>query len=227
MYKQLHTIILLFIFIAAGCGTTKDTASGSIYSFMLDGNSYQIIGYTASWGETANILLQLKNGEPVLRAIDYDRNGSLDVLVYGAVDIDEANRVYRRGIAIALRDSKVQQEKSLNEFEYEDENYIYVIETFRDEDEEYQNRFFIYHKNWNTAGGFRDIGSNGVLDRAEMGGIPLEEAQQYYEMVLEKAAEKNRLEERDDERLLIKRRAVALNLVPVTPVGKPALPAGR
>lgn len=217
MHRQFHYIAFLFLLIAAGCGTTKDTASGSIYSFTLDGNDYQIIGFTASWGESANILLQLQNDEPVMRAIDYDRNGSLDVLVYGTISIDEANRVYRRGIALALRESKVKQEKSLNEFEYQDENYIYVVETFRDEDEEYQNRFFIYHKNWNTAGGYRDIGGNGVLDRAEMGGIPLEEAQQYYEMVLEKAAEKNRIEERDDERLLIKRRTMALNLVPYLP----------
>lgn len=215
MYKQLHYILLLFIFSVAGCGTSKDTASGSIFSFELDGNSYQIIGYTASWGESANILLQLRDDQPVLRAIDYDRNGSLDVLVYGESTIEEANQVYRRGIALALRDRKLKQEKSPGEFELETDDFIFIVETFWEEENGYVNRFFIYYKNWNTAGMYRDNGSNGILDRAEKGGITLEEAQQHYEMVLEKAEEKSRLESRDDNRFIIIERPVALNLLPV------------
>lgn len=208
MYKQLKYITLLLIFVMAGCGTTKDAVDGSIFSFNLDGDSYQIIGYTSSWGESANILLQLKDDLPVLRAIDYDRNGSLDVMVYGEKSIQEANSVYRRGIAKALRKNLVKQESSTGEFEVKTDDFIFVVETFR-EDDNYINRFFIYHKNWNTAGIYRDIGSNGELDRSEKGGISLEEAQFHYERVLEKAKEQNRIESRDDGQLIIIKRSVA------------------
>lgn len=214
MYKQFRYIAFLFTLIVAGCSTTKDAVKSSIFSFDLDGESYQIIGYTSNWGESANILLQLKDNSPVFRAIDYDRNGRIDVIVYGDKTIEEANFAYRSGIQMALKKNLVKQEKSKGEFEYKSDDFIFVVETFR-EDDDYINRFFIYYKNWNTAGMYRDIESNGILDRAEKGGIPMEEAQVYYEMVLEKAAEKNRLEKRDDERFIIQRRSMALNLVPV------------
>ena len=216
MYKQIHIITLFFIFLMAGCGTTKDTPAGSIFSFQVDGNSYQIIGYTASWGESANILLQLQDDQPVLRAIDYDRNGSLDVLVYGERSIEEANLIYRQGIAQALRKSMIKQEKSPGEFELETDDFIFVVESFREEHNGYVNRFFIYYKNWNTAGMYRDNGSNGILDRAEKGGISLEEAQRHYEMVLEKAGEQNRLENRDDNKFIILQRHVTLNQLSIT-----------
>jgi len=216
MYKQFRYIAFLFILIAAGCSTTKETAKSSMFSFQLDGESYQIIGYTSEWGESANILVQLEDESPIFRAIDYDRNGRIDVIVYGDKTIEEANFAYRSGIQIALKKNLVQQERSKGEFEYKTDDFIFVVETFWEEDD-YTNRFFIYYKNWNTAGLYRDIESNGILDRAEKGGIPLEEAQGYYEMVLEKAAEKNRLEEREDERFIIQRRSMALNMIPVAP----------
>ena len=214
MYKQFRYIAFIFILIAAGCSTTKETAKSSIFSFQLDGESYQIIGYTSDWGESANVLLQLKDDSPVFRAIDYDRNGRIDVIVYGDKTIEEANFAYRSGIQMAMKRNLVKQEKTKGEFEYETDDFIFVIETFR-EDDRYTNRFFIYYKNWNTAGLYRDLESNGILDRSEKGGIPLEEAQVYYERVLEKAAEKNRLEKREDERFIIQRRSMALNMIPV------------
>lgn len=203
--KYLNLVLtLLFLFTLLSCGTTKETVPDSVFNFQFENNEYEIIGLTDSSDREINYLVQYGDNEVLFRAIDSNRNGSLDDLLTGDISLTEANRIYKAGINMAMSQGKHRGESTDREYVVNIDNLNFAIETYPSEETKYRNRFIIYDLEWNLLEMYWDNGSNGTLDEIEQGDGSIENAQIHYNNVLERAAQERHME--DSEEYLIIRR---------------------
>lgn len=181
------------------CGTSKEYIPSSAYTFQFEGNDYQIVGYTSPSGEGINYLVYRDNEDNIIfRALDSDRNGTLDSIESGEITLDEANQIYRAGIFMAMDQEKHDGQRTDREFVANIGDLNFAVETYPRPNEEYQNRFFIYDLEWDLLGTYWDNNSNGIIDEVEQGERSIKDAQVYYEKVLQLAHNKERLQSYND-----------------------------
>lgn len=201
-----YILILFFSFLVMSCGTTKDYLPSSAYTFQYEGNNYQIVGYTSTSGEGLNYLISRDDEDNIIfRAVDSDRSGRLDSIETGEITLDDANQIYRAGIFMAMDQNKHDGQRTDREFVANIGDLNFAIETYPRPNGEYQNRFFIYDLDWNLLGTYWDSTSNGIIDEVEQGETSLNDAQLYYEKVLELAHNKERLQRIGDLYIIHKR----------------------
>jgi len=78
--KLLASLILLFF--VAGCSMFRTQQSGTLFSFNYEGKTYEIAGYTNSAGESANYLTYRENESVQFRAVDHNRSGIIDQIMW-------------------------------------------------------------------------------------------------------------------------------------------------
>ncbi|MFU8812341.1 MAG: hypothetical protein ACNA78_05190 [Balneolaceae bacterium] len=206
MAKPAVYLLLLFSVAALGCATTLPPEA-TRFEFELNGQTYQILGFQESDDEpAANILLQTDRGQTLLRAIDYGQTGRLDQLVFGTAGLDSANTVYLHGIALAQATNRITEREMAREFSTTIGNLRFLLESFRQDHEQFLNRLIIYTYEWDVVGIYIDVDADGQIDMAEASSLPPEEAAMWYQAILELAAEKQRLEPNPDQFVVIRSR---------------------
>jgi len=198
-----YPILLLALLYMAGCASVRHQPTTNVFSFEYENSTYEIIGITSEEGESVNFLVQSKNDSNIFRVIDYDQDGILDRVITGSIDLEEANKIYQEGIRQAVEQDRFRELEIYREYLITHEEYRLVIQSFSEGKDGYQNRFFIYEPDWIVVGIFWDDEADGTLSRIERGEMNLEYAQQLYDLILERAAEENRIDERFEDQFII------------------------
>jgi len=198
-----YTFLLFFLLYLAGCASVRHQPAHTLFSFEFDNSTYEIIGLNTEEGENVNFLIHRENDNTIFRVIDYNQDGVLDRVITGSIDLVDANLIYQEGIRQARERDRFREIEKYREFEITYNDYRLVVQSIPEGRTSYQNRFHIYDKDWVLTGVFWDEDSNGELTRIEIGEIELNEAQLLYDVILQRASEDNRIDERFDDRFII------------------------
>ena len=201
--KYTNLISFAFLFLLIGCGLFRQQPVNTLYTFSLDSKTYQIAGFHNGDGESVNYLVEKEDDRVIFRAIDEYQNGVLDRVVSGSISLREANRIYQTGIRMAMESDQFREVERERTFETETDEHRLVIASFKTGENQFQNRFLIYDLNWDLLGIYWDSDSDGVIDRQEQGDIEPDRVQALYNIALQNAADRQRIEERDGNQTII------------------------
>lgn len=199
--KILYPLLLLFF--VAGCSLFRPQASGTLFIFDHQGKTYEIAGYVSETGESTNYLTHRDGENIVFRAADRNRSGVIDLILSGQISVLEANEIYQAGIQLAMENDQFKTIDRKRTFEHEYGEYQLMVETYQKTKDQFHNRFVLFDLNWNLKGIYWDDDSNGTIDRAEVGDLDIEIVQDLYSIAIERADEQKRLEETDNNQVII------------------------
>jgi hypothetical protein len=178
--------------------------SGTLFTFELEGKTYEIAGYVDESGESANYLTHRERDNVVFRAIDRNRVGIIDQVVSGSISTQEANEIYQAGIQIAMERDLFKNIDKDRAFEFRHGDYQLMVESYQKRAGQFHNRFVLFDVNWKLKGIYWDDNSDGIIDRADSGDLDMDRVQELYSIAIQRAGEENRLDERDDGQLIIR-----------------------
>lgn len=200
-------IILLSLFLVVGCSMFRTQPTGTLFVFDYEGETYEIAGYGTLEGESANFLVYRDGEDIIFRVMDRNRTGVLDRVVSGSVSIEEANRIYRAGIQIAMMEDQFKSIDLERTYEIKSDDYRLVVESYPKHEGLFQNRFIIYDLNWSIIGIYWDEESNGKIDSVISGEMDMEKVQELYTVILQRAEKKGKLQQSDDNKFIIVKKA--------------------
>lgn len=181
--------IAFFSFLAGllmqGCSTYKDLPTRAEFRFNYDGHPFEIISISAPTGEGYNYLVQYKGGESVLRSMDTNQDGIIDLVQYGSISIEEANKIYIYGIQQAIEQQKFKARKYKRIFTHTEENLEYTLQTFGFYTDLLYNKFVITNLATGDTEIFFDMDADGKLDNIEKSDRLLEDAQESYKKIIQ------------------------------------------
>ncbi len=137
-FITIASLILLFI---SACVATKSRHQKSFYVFEYQGKKYGIRSINnPRAGDNRNELVA--NG---LLAVDYDQNRYIDEVIFGDLNLEQAQSIYQYGI------SKIEAENKLKvvtpdfiSFQYRNTKYSYEIRSFVTSGDNTFNQFRLY-----------------------------------------------------------------------------------
>lgn len=188
------SIVLLPLLGLAGCASVPQQPSNTYFSFDFEDSTYEIIGITTEDGGSVNFLMHRKNDTTLFRVIDVNRDGVIDRVVTGSIELDRANLIYREGIQQAIERNQFREAVRPREFEIDYDDYRLQVQSFETGRDRYQNRFVIFNPDGIILGVYLDEGSDGKLNSLELGDVTIDDAQILYDVILLRATEKNRIE---------------------------------
>lgn len=187
LLKSLPLILLLLasqLFI--GCGSTKQIHEKNLFSFMLNGENYEIISMNTESGEGGNLLILRKENRIDFSAQDLNQDGLIDTILKGDVELEEANAIYWEGIRIARNKGLYKEKEGLRTFEWKSPAVSFVLQSYiptNNSDEIFFNRFSLYLMNEDVIS--IDRNADGILDEVEKGSVKLDSLQTFYTEALE------------------------------------------
>ncbi|REL39186.1 hypothetical protein DYD21_04315 [Rhodohalobacter sp. SW132] len=200
--KIYSAISLLLILILTSCATSRDHPVKTYYPFEYEGVIYEILGHHGD-DAPANFLIYRVDDRTIFRAVDRNLDSTIDFVLTGDIDLIKANEIYREGIRQAQAADKFQESDRVREFMTLYEEYRLVIQTILVDRNRYLNRFTVFDMQWRPLAQFIDENGDGELNRMEMGEIDLEEANQLYQIAVERAADENRFESDHQDRFIL------------------------
>ncbi len=197
-YKYIFTTTC-FLFLISGCVVNKDLAQKSTFTFISDGNKYQITSVNTSSGEGTNYLSKIDSeGNQLSLARDLDQDGSIDIILKGDFSIYEANMIYNLGIDKAKSLGNYAERSSLRTFEYLDEQTLFTIKTYLLEEGNANNLFIILNKALNEESIFLDSNADGIIDSIEKGTMSIIDANIFYMKALKLGIKKGKIQHRNN-----------------------------
>jgi len=151
-----------------------------------------------------NQLVLRDEGRVVFMGLDRDQNGSLDEVVVGTIPLEEAIRIYSRGLLIGIREGMVRNTTWQNDFSVIIDRRTCVVTTFVLAAGEMYNKLTVL----NTDIGLEeavvvDLGADGSLDLVERGERGRAYYQSLYLLVLERGLDAGRINRSEGTYLII------------------------
>ena len=194
---------LLLALCAQGCGTTRSEPSRSLFTFSYEGDTYEIVSLAVPTNGGSNFLLLRQGERVVLRARDNDQDGTLDTLLTGTLTLENANRIYARGIAQAQARGKYKEQLSSRRYALSRSGHTYIIQTYLLDSGASYNKFILIDDSTGTKTIIQDTDADGILDEIEGGQGDLEANQNAYAVVLKEGIRQGRIV-LVDERYVVK-----------------------
>ncbi|MGN8224842.1 hypothetical protein [Gracilimonas sp. BCB1] len=203
MHKAKFLLLLLSGLSMLGCSSSKDLPIRTDFSFEFDRQTYHIISISAPDGEGYNYLIQYEGNESVLRSMDTNQDGILDLVQYGEISLNEANKIYTYGIQQAIAQQKFKARKDKRIFTHTETNLKYTLETIGFYSDLLYNRFEIANIITGENELFFDMDADGKLDKIEQSDRTLEDARELYQKVIQIGISKNLIEFRFDKYIVL------------------------
>lgn len=199
-------ISIALIVSTMSCTSSKELAKKSVFTFLLEGEQYQIISINTNSGEGTNYLAKLDDstGNQLNLARDLDQDGTID-LVFKNNDfsLSKANRVYTDGINKAKNLGNYAERTPQRTFEFKDGLIWYTIKSYFYDNEAVSCLFLIHNKETNIESMFLDVNADGSLDSIEKGNMNLDEANIFYSKILNLGIKRKRIELRNDAYIVL------------------------
>lgn len=202
-YRIKIASILLSGLLILGCSSTKDLPTRTEFSFQFNNELYEIISISDPSGEGYNYLIKEEDGESVLRSMDTDQDGYIDLVQYGGISIDEANVIYAYGIQQAIDQQKFKARKTQRKFTLTEDTKEYVIQTFGYYTDVLYNQLTITDLETDSTEIYLDMNADGELDNIEEGDRTLESAQKIYQKVIQAGLDKKYIEFRFEKFIVL------------------------
>lgn len=167
------------------CSSTQNLPVKSTFDFIHDEQNYQIISINSPDGEGRNFFTRMEGNSTVLKCLDMDQDGVLEILQYGNLDLTEANMVYSIGIQKAMETGKFKNLKGYRKYTFTENDSLFTIETFGHYVDQIYNIFTIIDLQNNSVATFLDNDSDGQLDDSESEKANLRQAQNIYSRILQ------------------------------------------
>ncbi|WP_421773770.1 hypothetical protein [Gracilimonas sp.] len=185
------------------CSSSKDLPTRTDFSFEFDQHTYHIISISAPDGEGYNYLIQYEGKESVLRTMDTNQDGILDLVQYGEISLDEANKIYTYGIQQAIAQQKFKARKDKRIFTHTENNLKYTIQTIGFYSDLLYNRFEISNISTGENELFFDMDADGKLDKIEQSDRTLDDARALYQKIIQIGMSKNLIEVRFEKYIVL------------------------
>ena len=195
-----QTIVFILLFLCMRCDRNRLKIEVGGYDFMYKGVMYTIESVTPNFLEGYNLLTRREGERIVLRGIDKEQDGVLDEVAIGNLSLEEAAVIYDQGIKAGEERGYVKTRSFTREFITRIGNDQMVLATYLLALGDIYNKLQIVNERGERAVAV-DMGSDGRLDRVEMGDLDLERFQTFYEAVLTKGLNLQKI--KDDEGLYI------------------------
>lgn len=191
------TPALVAALLAAGCTTTKPEARRGVFTFTHEGARYEIVSTVTSTGDGYNLLLLRDAGSVVLRAKDYDQNGTLDTLLTGETPLADADAIYAAGIAAARLQGSFSAHGATRTHQLTLDGQLYTVQTIAAGTARPFNRLVFVDATTGREHVYVDVDADGVLDRVEKDDGAMEASQLVYEQVLDDGVRAGRIAQTD------------------------------
>lgn len=187
--------IPLLAFLLVQCATTSELEQRSVYSFVIDGQRYEIIGFANpdDNGPGTNDLVRRENNRVLFWYRDQHQNGLLDKILIGDMPLEEANQIYHAGIEMALNAGKYKERPYKRRYLTTIGHFHYEIITFNIYSEDSYNLFIVHNTTTSKTSQIRDLGRNGTLDDPNLSEVDLLKFQPDYETILKKGMEAGKI----------------------------------
>ncbi len=192
------------VFLLFGCAARPPVPSTGGYSLVHQGRTFRIESYSPPGMIGYNQLVLRDEGRVVFMGLDRDQNGSLDEVVVGTIPLEEAIRIYSRGLLIGIREGMVRNTTWQNDFSVIIDRRTCVVTTFVLAAGEMYNKLTVL----NTDIGLEeavvvDLGADGSLDLVERGERGRAYYQSLYLLVLERGLDAGRINRSEGTYLII------------------------
>lgn len=174
---------MMILLLVSNCASSKQEFESSLFTFTIEGHSYQIVSLNSKSGEGLNILKSGATEKESIYARDINQDGNLDVVLYGDQSLEALNMVYQKGIEIASSNGMLEERLQTRVFDYETITHIYQITGMYIEGYTY-NIFTMIDKATSIQRSFTDFMADGTIDQDEISTEDLSFIQQHYQIAL-------------------------------------------
>ncbi len=166
--------------------------------FTYNHLTYRIESVTPSNMEGYNILSRLENEHIILKAIDKEQNGTLNKVLIGDLNLEEANSIYRAGIKEGERLGYIKKRTFAREYRTFDDLNNYVLATYLLAVGDVYNKFRITSRQIISGETVViDLNANGKIDKVEKGDMGLSFYQKYYDKILTRGLNELKIEKKN------------------------------
>jgi len=165
----------------------------TLFKFNNNGREYLIVGYPAKDAEGYNLLIGKEKDNVFLKCIDKQHNGTLDEVLAGNISLEEANKIYKKGITMAESQGSIKKIDFERYYRNTTKNYYCEIRTYILVSGERYNIFMLVKKQTNNTLTILDEGADGSLDNFMEGDGNIKEYQLLYASVIQKGIEDNKI----------------------------------
>ena len=204
------TIILLALALLTGCSSQRPLTGVGMFDFTYDGQDYGILSSATSTNGSGNMLVQKTDNHISMRAMDFDKDGSIDKVIVGTMTVLDADKIYKAGISKAQNQNKFMEFEHERMFSAEGPGYFktYIIQTFMTTGKGTYNKFIILDQRTQLRTVLVDNGADGVLDQENKDN----DYQKLYSLILEKGMQDGKIDhnKRSGQYIVEKRKPRAL-----------------
>lgn len=178
------------------CASNSELLNGysSLLIFSHEGEEYKIFGFSPNETVGYNYLIKQENNEILIKCIDKQQDGTLDEVIVGDISLKEANSIYREAILTASASGFLKEKYFENYYITSDKQNIFEVRTYALADGDIYNFFAV--KDINDEDDIyiaRDLLANGNLDYFEEGDGDIRQFQSFYDEVIEKGIQDDKI----------------------------------
>lgn len=164
------------------------------YAFHYEGQEYRIQSVTPTLSEGYNVLSRREDEKLVFKAIDKEQDGVLDEVMVGNLMLDEADAIYKEGLAEGERRGYIKMRTFAREYIYKDDLRNYMLATYVLAMGDIYNKLTIVDRSvFKTRVVVIDRDADGILDEVEEGSETLGTYQKMYILVLDMGSRVNKI----------------------------------
>ncbi len=191
----LQVLILVMIIGLTHCASSSHTKGEytSILKFYSDGNEYTIISFSREDVTGYNILMREENDNVIIKSIDKQQDGELDVILEGNISLVDANKIYSEALAVAKERGMLKKLYFERYYNFSDKIYDYEIRSYILSQGDNYNLFAVKEKAINNIIIIIDEKADGSLDNFQQGSGDIIKFQALYEEVLRQGIVNNRV----------------------------------
>ena len=180
-----------------GCAASRTIVKSAQYIFNYEGADYRI---QCIISETKDECMNRLMGKDLL-AVDHNMDQTIDEIVTGKIEFEDAQKIYAYGLESALKDNKLKIRVPENgSYSYEDEKYTYKIESYQSGFNQRFNELKVLDKNKQInqeVSIFLDQNADGTLNKVLKGSLSIEEVQTVYSNMVENGLANGAMEKID------------------------------
>ena len=177
-------LMVFYLIVFYSC-SEKPIQGSTFFNFDFEGQSYRIRSVSVeNNGYSYNELVGKK-----FVANDFDQDGIIDKILYGEINIADAQKIYEHALSILTKQDKLLAVKPIYHcYRLTNSDYDYEIKSFQPKNVEPFNQFKVVEKEISMQPGFImgiDQMADGIIDTVVVGSMSLENIQALYINVLE------------------------------------------
>lgn len=199
------TIIFLAVLLMMGCSSQRQLNGVGMFDFTYDGDHYGILSSATSTNGSGNMLVKKQDNHISMRAMDFDKDGSIDKVIVGTMSVLDADKIYKVGITKAQNQNKFMEFEHERMYSTEGPGYFktYIIQTFMSTGKELYNKFIILDQRTQHRTVLVDNGADGVLNMKDKDN----DYQKLYSLTLEKGMQDGKIDhDKDNGQYIVEKR---------------------